>query len=683
MIAPPAVPDFHASATFLLLAQIAAIIAVSRLLGLFARRVHQPSVIAEVVAGIALGPSLLGVFWPEAKEALFPVSSLPVLGSVSQIGLVFFMFLVGLEFDPKLIEGRGRASLIISTSGIAVPFALSALLAVWAYPRLAPEGVPFLSFALFLGVAMSITAFPVLARILAESRMLRTQIGAITLACAAVADVTAWCILAFVVAVARATGIQAALWTTGLTAVFILLMLFGVRPLLLRLGVRSREGVSQNLVSVVFVLVFLAAMATEIIGIHALFGAFLLGAIMPRESEFAHELTQKIEDFVVVGILPLFFAVSGLRTQIGLVDSPERWIECGAIIAVACVGKFGGTALAARATGLGWRESSAAGVLMNTRGLMELIVLNIGLDLGVISPALFTMMVIMALVTTAMTSPLLHWLHKPGEDDEPDTVLTPMPERTAGRLVLLCVADPAIGPGMATLAAALQRGQPGTLLALRLLPAERTTVYLRSEVDEDEVEPLRLMEERGASLGVQIGTLSYVSTRPSEDICREAEIREAGLILLGFHRPLFTRTALGGVVRDVLEGAPSEVGVLVDRGLSRVQQILVTLDEGVDGRAALALAQRLAAGPDVRLRGLRVVEPGTPLERRPDDPPDTLVVATDDPTRALLHEAALGYDLVVVSLGEAWDLDPRPTPWHKEALVEEIPVSLLAVRARR
>jgi Kef-type K+ transport system membrane component KefB len=270
------------------------------------------------------------------------------------------------------------------------------------------------SFALFMGIAMSITAFPVLARILSERQLMRSRVGAMTIACAAVDDITAWCLLAFVVALVHASGLGSAVATAIWSLVYILGMLLVVRPLLIRIArvVGDRRALTQGIVAATFLLLLLSALMTEHIGIHALFGAFLLGAILPREGGLSQAIAERVEDFVVVLLLPLFFAFSGLRTQIGLLGSAEDWWICGLIVLVACVGKFGGSTLAARWTGMRWREASALGVLMNTRGLMELIVLNIGLDLGVISPTVFTMMVLMALVTTVMTSPLVAFLQR-------------------------------------------------------------------------------------------------------------------------------------------------------------------------------------------------------------------------------------------------------------------------------
>src|SRR6188768_1900352 len=428
-----------------LILQACIIIVAARAVGALARRLGQPAVIAEVMAGILLGPSLFGRVAPATFASLFPKASLPALSLLSQVGLVFFMFLIGLELDPKLLRGRGKSSFAISAAGICVPFGLGALLALQIFSTQAEAGVPRVSFVLFMGIAMSITAFPVLARILAERNLIRTKLGAIALACAAADDVTAWCLLAWVVSVVHAKGTSAALITCFEALAFAGGMLFFVRPLLARLGTRitTRENLTQNVVAFTFVLLLASALISEVIGIHALFGAFLFGTIMPRQGDYAHALAERLEDFVVVALLPLFFAYSGLRTELGLLSNSSDWLLCASLIAVACIGKFGGSFCVARLTGMSTRDSAALGVLMNTRGLMELIVLNVGLDLGVISPKIFTTMVIMALVTTVMTTPLLQlvaprsFVAGGAAKDEP--------VQTAPVRLLLCVGDASMG----------------------------------------------------------------------------------------------------------------------------------------------------------------------------------------------------------------------------------------------
>jgi len=394
----------------LLLAQIVVVLLAARLVGRLMRRLGQPQVVGEMVAGILLGPSLFGALAPGAWATLFPPASLGFLNTLSQLGLILFMFLVGLELDTRSLQSRGKAALVISWSSIAAPFGLATLLAPFLYTSLAPAGVGFTGFALFLGAAMSVTAFPVLARILEERHLMRTPLGAIAIACAAVDDVSAWLILAVVVSIVRAGESASYLVTFGGTLAYVAFMLTAGAAFLSRFGRKVSETgtIAQGQLAAVIVAVFVSAGITELLGIHALFGAFLAGAVMPRDDKFRHALASRFEDLLVAFLLPLFFAFTGLRTQLGLVaaDASQLW-ALALIMLVAVGGKFGGTAVAARLTGMSWRSGAVLGALMNTRGLMELVILNIGLDIGVISPALFAMMVFMAITTTLMTTPVV------------------------------------------------------------------------------------------------------------------------------------------------------------------------------------------------------------------------------------------------------------------------------------
>ena len=382
----------------LTLLQIVVIVVSARAMAALLRRMGQPAVIGEIAAGICLGPSLFGVIAPDAFAALFPANSIGALMTLSQVGLILFMFLVGLEFAPELLRGRQHTVVVISHVSIIVPFILGTALAIYLYPRVSSPDVSYRSFVLFLGTAMSITAFPVLARILEDRGLTKTKLGNTVIACAAVDDVTAWCILAFVVVLARAGNPMEFAINLVLLAIYIAVMLRVVRPLL-------RRGVT---LAVALILVFASAWATELLGVHALFGAFLAGTIMPRE--LTHNLTSQIRGVTSIIFLPLFFAVTGLRTNIGGLATPALWICCLLVLGVAIVGKFGGAAASAAAMRFGWRDSLAIGALMNTRGLMEMVVVNVGLEIGVVSPSLYTMIVIMALVTTAMTTPILECL---------------------------------------------------------------------------------------------------------------------------------------------------------------------------------------------------------------------------------------------------------------------------------
>jgi Kef-type K+ transport system membrane component KefB/nucleotide-binding universal stress UspA family protein len=677
------------------IAQIVAIVVVSRLFGVVARRMGQPMVIAEITAGIVLGPSLLGWLWPAASGVLFAPDSLSLLQLVSQLGLVLFMFLIGLELDPKLLRGRGHTSVAISHTSIIVPFALGGGLAFYLYPRLSPPSVPFLAFALFLGCAMSITAFPVLARILSERRLLRTRVGAVTIACAAVDDVTAWCMLAFVVAIARTQALGAAAATTFGAIVYIGVMVGVVRPLLRRLAARvdSRAALTQNVVALVLLLLLLSSWGTELIGIHALFGAFVFGVILPREGGLVTALCEKLEDVVLVLLLPLFFAYSGVRTQIGLLDSRDAWLLCALIVLVACAGKFGGSVVAARLTGLGWREASALGILMNTRGLMELIVLNIGLDLGVISPTLFTMMVLMALFTTFITTPILNVVY-PQEELEKD-VLGDAPEAPSEKMlgvfrVLVCVANDRSGPGLLSLAAAmLGARRPGEIQALHLVPGDaRVSARLRPEDTVDDT--LRPLLERAEELDLQVKPLSFVSSDPVGAIVSTAQRSRAHLVLMGWHKPMIGQSSLGGTVFRVMQDASSDVAVFIDRGLERVRRILLPFVGTPHDFAAIKLAKRLLKhGMELTLLHVK--------NRRDNADPKNLdmsevldepeggrvtvrVVHDDAPVDLALTESRRGYDLIVVGVGSEWGLEQRLFGVQPERLIGESEISLLVVR---
>ena len=501
---------------------------------------------------------------------------------------------MGLEFDPKLLQGHARTSIAISNAGIVVPFSLGAALAWPLHPILAPAGVGLVPFSLFLGTAMSVTAFPVLARILTERGMIRTRVGAIALAAAAVDDVSAWCLLALVVGVASSGAMGAAVLTTALALAYSLFVWFAVRPMLSRVGPRQGHGLSADVVSTVFLLVVLSAAMTEWIGIHALFGAFLIGAAMPRRGGLMAVLAEKMEDFVTVVLLPLFFAYSGLRTQIGLLSAPEDWALCGAIICVATLGKFGGTALVGRLRGLSARDAAVLGVLMNTRGLMELIVLNVGLDLGILSPRLFAMMVIMALVTTWATSPILTRLYPPSRAlaDLPPPA-APVAEVAGG--VLICVSDPATAPSLALLARTWMGTESAAVWALHLAPTDRPRDYLRDADGRDAAEPVAALDRAAQSVGLTVHSLAFPSADPAADIVRVGTLKQARLILVGMHRTTFGADSLGGVTGRVLREAESDVGVLIDRGLATLRTVAVSEGSGPHADAARRVAERLAA----------------------------------------------------------------------------------------
>jgi len=401
----------------MLLMQIIVIIACARLFGFLAKKIGQPAVIGEIIAGILLGPSLLGLLFPDINHFLFPKASLPTLNFLSQIGLILFMFIIGMELDLKAISKQAYDAVIISHASIIIPYTLGVGLAYFIYRDYAPSSISFLSFALFMGIAMSITAFPVLARILQEKKLTRSKLGAMVLTCAAADDLTAWCILAAVIALVRSGSVASVSYTIVLSVAYVLLMLKLIRPALEKLShvYERKEAKRTSIIALLFVLLIISSYITSIIGIHALFGAFFAGVIMPSSFSFRKIVVDKIEDVSIILLLPLFFVITGLRTQIGLLNEGHLWVTFGWILLIAVVGKFGGSAIAAKFVGQSWKDSLSIGVLMNTRGLMQLIVLNIGFDLGILSAQIFAMMVLMAIATTLMTGPaldLINWAMK-------------------------------------------------------------------------------------------------------------------------------------------------------------------------------------------------------------------------------------------------------------------------------
>ena len=393
----------------LLLVQLILIVAAARVLGALFRRIGQPPVIGEIVAGILLGPSLLGAVAPGVFQAIFPAASTGLLKLFAEIGVLLFLFAVGLELDVDRLRGSAQTAVVVSHASIVAPYFLGVGLALFLYRENAPPGVRFTPFALFMGIAMSITAFPVLVRILKEKGLFGSELGNTAVTAAAVDDVTAWSLLAMVVAISASRGFWAASVTMLLTVAFVAAMIFVVGPLLRRLlgGPAAREQPGKTAVAAVLVVLLGSALTTELIGIHALFGAFLAGVVMPRPRAFRAYLTERLEEFSSVFLLPVFFAFTGLRTSIGLLDDARSWLLCGLLILVATAGKLGGTLFAARAVGSSWYQAFTLGALMNSRGLMELIALNVGYELGILSPRIFAMMVLMALVTTFATSPLV------------------------------------------------------------------------------------------------------------------------------------------------------------------------------------------------------------------------------------------------------------------------------------
>lgn len=531
----------------ILLAQIITIIIVARFFGWVFRKIGQPSVIGEIIAGIVLGPSLLGLYFPDFSMDLFPVESLGNLQFLSQIGLILFMFVIGMELDLKVLQNRAKDAIVISHASIVIPFALGIGLAYFVYFKFAPEGVAFLPFALFMGIALSITAFPVLARIVQERGIHKTKLGAIVITCAAADDITAWCLLAAVIAIVKAGTFVSSLYIIGLAVGYVFVMLFVVKPFLKKIGelYGTKSSLNKPVVAIFFLTLIISSYITEVIGIHALFGAFMTGVIMPDITKFRNLFIEKVEDVSVILLLPLFFVYTGLRTEIGLINDPYLWKVTGFIILVAVVGKFFGSALAAKFVGQSWRDSLTIGALMNTRGLMELIVLNIGLDLKVLTPEVFTMMVIMALVTTFMTGPTLNIINFIFKTKD-EGVLEEIPSDDKYN-ILISFGNKEKGKSLLRLANSLVKKQKetSTITAMHLTLSDEVHSYNIEDYEKDRFLPL-LQESK--VLKQEITTLFQATVDIETNITEIANNGEYDLLLVGLGKSIFEGTLLGKVL---------------------------------------------------------------------------------------------------------------------------------------
>ncbi len=601
----------------LLLFQIITIVMVARIFGWIFRKIGQPSVIGEIIAGIVLGPSLFGLYFPDFKEALVPVASLGNLQMLSQVGLILFMFVIGMELDLKALKNKANEAVVISHASIVIPFALGIGLSYFIYPNFVPKEVnlhtgveqfkiPFLSFSLFMGIAMSITAFPVLARIVQERGIHKTRLGTIVITCAAADDITAWCILAAVIAIVKAGSFISSIYVIGLAVLYVLMMLFVVKPFLKRIGelYAKKDSIKKSVVAIFFLTLIVSSYLTEIIGIHALFGAFMTGAIMPDIAKFRNIFIEKVEDISVIVFLPLFFVFTGLNTNIGLLNDVYLWKVTGFIILVAVVGKFFGSALAAKFVGQNWRESLTIGALMNTRGLMELVVLNIGLDLGVLTPKVFTMMVIMALVTTFMTGPaldIINFIFKTKDELIPIDV-----KKSSDFKILISFGNNEKGKALLRLANSFVKKQTDSanITAMHLSMSDEMHAYNLEEYEKDTFEPI-IKESK--KLNQDITTLFKATGDMETDIADIASEGQYDLVLVGLGKSIFEGTILGKVLgftsriinpdrlldkfkgkeglfenspfddrtRLIISKTKTPLGILIDKDLHQVDKVFV------------------------------------------------------------------------------------------------------------
>lgn len=653
----------------ILLIQIIAIILVARIFGWFFRKIGQPTVIGEMVAGIFLGPSLVGLYFPEFFQTLFPAESLGNLKFLSQIGLILFMFVVGMELDLKALKNKANDAVVISHASIIFPFTLGIALAYFVYNQYAPEGVKFTSFALFIGISMSITAFPVLARIVQERGIHKTKLGTIVITCAAADDITAWCILAAVIAIVNAGSFVSSLYVIGLAIGYVFLMLKVVKPFLEKVGAlkNSRKSLSKQVVAIFLLTLIISAYVTEVIGIHALFGAFMAGAIMPDSAKFRAIFIEKVEDVSVIILLPLFFVFTGLKTHIELI-SPEMWKITGIIIVVAVVGKFLGSALAAKFVGQNWRDSLTIGALMNTRGLMELIVLNIGLELGVLSSEIFTMLVIMALVTTFMTGPaidLINYIFKRKESFIPKNIA----ESTFK--ILISFGNNERGKSLLRLANSFVKKQKENtnITALHLALSDDMHAYNLEDYEQEAFQPIL---EESKTIQQEITTIFKATVDVETDITDIASRGNYDLVLVNLGKSIFEGTLLGKILgfttriinpdrlldkfigkeglfenspfddrtRLILSKSKIPVGILIDKDLTEVNDVFVPIFSAEDA-FLIEFAEKLIYNSDSKITVLDIDEQlssnsevETAIQKLTQSYPDNISVLTENDMKA-------------------------------------------------
>ena len=588
----------------ILLIQIIAVLLMVRLFGFLFKHIGQPGVIAEIVAGIVLGPSVLGYFFPDVFQALFPPESLTNLELLSQVGLVLFMFVIGMELDFSVLKNKINETLVISHAGILVPFFLGIVASYWIYEEYAAAQTAFLPFALFIGISMSITAFPVLARIIQERNMTKTSLGTLAIASAANDDVTAWCLLAVVIAIAKAGTFASALYAIGLTALYIIIMFMVVRPFLKKVGevYANQEVINKTFVALILLILIISSTLTEIIGIHALFGAFMAGVVMPPSIGFRKVMMEKVEDIALVFFLPLFFAFTGLRTEIGLINSPALWGVCLLLITVAVAGKLGGCAVAARLVGESWKDSFTIGTLMNTRGLMELVALNIGYEMGVLPPSIFVILVIMALVTTFMTTPLLHLVER---------IFARREERLSAKLKLVfCFGRPESGRSLLSIFFLLFGKK---MKAAQVVAAHFTVGTDLNPLNAEQYarDSFSLVDEKASELGLSVENRYRVTDKLVQDMIRLARKERPDMFLLGAGSKYRPDTAgSNGVlwlslfrdkIDDVMEQVKCPVAVFVNRGYSGSSPVSFVLGGVIDAFLLTYLESMLEGGAQAHL----------------------------------------------------------------------------------
>jgi Kef-type K+ transport system membrane component KefB len=671
----------------MLLLQIISILIFARLLGWFFGKIGQPTVIGEILAGIVLGPSVLGHFYPNIFHFVFNPDSLSNLYILSQLGLILFMFTIGMDLNLGKLKDKFAETWVISHASILIPFLGGIASAIFLYDEFVHGRTNFTNFALFMGISMSITAFPVLARIIQEKGQTKTQLGTMSLGSAAIGDVTAWCLLAAIIAVAKTGSLAGSGFTLLFSVLYVLVMLVILRPFLNKIGqiYGNAEVLNKSIVAFFLLVLIASSLATQLIGIHALFGAFLAGVIMPPMQNFRKLMIDKIEDVSVTLFLPLFFVFTGLRTEIGLLNTPHLWSVCGILIAVAIVGKFGGTAITARILGESTRNSLSMGILMNTRGLMELIVLNIGYELGILPPPIFVMLVLMALITTFLTSPamsIIEWLYPLRNIEEEKS----RRENLGIFKALVACGNPENGKNLLHVAKTVLDGSKNSL-AVTVLHITVGTDINPLHGEEYSEDSFRGVREEANRLHIPIETNYKITDNISHEIVHTVNVEDFDFLLVGAGVSLPGRSFFrkgffypGSLIKDktrfFIENSKCSVGVFVNRNFTKITKTLVLIEKPED-LFLLRYARRL-----LRNNGevtIRIMDPNRLFESNTEIAKHVDVLRMEFPSvvkmtrnQQINSSSTLGYSLMLISY-ETWNFHIAS---HEKDL-ENIPSTLI------
>ncbi|XP_010277628.1 PREDICTED: cation/H(+) antiporter 15-like [Nelumbo nucifera] len=625
----------------LFILQLTLVVVITRILFVLLKPLRQPKVISEILGGIILGPSVLGRY-PNFADSVFPLRSVMMLETMANVGLLYFLFLVGVEMDLSVIKRTGKKAMTISLAGMVLPFIIGAVFSIFFYKE--KDSMEQGTFMLFLGVALSATAFPVLARILAEIKLLNTELGKLAMSASIINDITAWILLALGIALSENDSTTLiSLWVILSTSAFIAFCIFVIRPIIEWMIRKNPEGesVKDSHICIILTGVMLCGFITDAIGVHSLFGAFVFGLVIPN-GPLGAALIEKLEDFVSGLLLPLFFAISGLRTDFWSINGFGTWGPLGILIILSCIGKVVGTTLVGLFFQMPIREGISLGMLMNTKGLVELIVLNVGRDQKVLSDDVFAVMVIMAVIITSIISPVVTSIYKPAKRIISYKRRTVQKSKPDGEFrMLTCVHNPRSIPTMINLLEVTHptRRSPVCVYALHLVELTgRASAMLivhntrqsghpalnRTQAQTDHIiTAFENFEQKNSGVSVQPLTVISPYSSMHEDICEIAEDKRVALIIVPFHKQ---QTVDGGmeasnpafrtINQNVLANAPCSVGILVDRGFSgstksasgqTAHNIAVLFFGGPDDREALAYARRMAEHPAVNLTVVRFV----------------------------------------------------------------------------